>query len=76
MSVLLPRSTGYFGLVSGVLLLLLYIAYVAILSAANPLVVFLVLVSGVAQPVWYLWVGLVLRRSEPVGRPVRTVAGR
>jgi hypothetical protein len=60
----LPRSAGYLGLLSGVLLVLLYAAYLTILNALNPIVLLLVLTSGVVQPLWYLWIGRLLLQNE------------
>jgi hypothetical protein len=54
---LLPRSLGYLGWVSGGLLIALYLAYLSTLNATNPIVLFLIIVSGVLQPLWYLWAG-------------------
>ena len=56
------RALGYFGVLSGVLLLALYLAYMIILNALNPLVLALVVLSGLAQPIWYLWLGYALWR--------------
>jgi hypothetical protein len=62
----LPHALGYFGLVSGVLLVVLYLAYLITLDALSPLVLVLILASGIAQPVWYLWLGWSLwRQSSP-----------
>jgi hypothetical protein len=54
------RALGYFGLGSGVLLIALYLAYMIILNALNPVVLALVVLSGLAQPIWYLWLGWTL----------------
>ena len=54
---LLPRGLGYLGWVSGFLLIALYLAYLIILNATNPVVLFLIFASGVLQPLWYLWAG-------------------
>jgi hypothetical protein len=54
---LLPRGLGYLGWVSGGLLIALYLAYLIILNATNPVVLFLIFASGVLQPLWYLWAG-------------------
>jgi hypothetical protein len=54
---LLPRGLGYLGWVSGGLLVALYLAYLVILNATNPIVLFLIFASGVLQPFWYLWAG-------------------
>lgn len=59
-----PSSIGYLGLVSGILLIALYLAYLVILSAASPLVLLLILLSGLAQPIWYLWLGWQLWQPE------------
>jgi hypothetical protein len=69
----LPRALGYLGIVSGLLLILLYIAYMVILDATNPLVVVLILLSGVIQPVWYLWLGWSLWQAPA---PSRSTARR
>jgi len=53
----LPRRVGYLGLFTGGLLILLYLSYLIILDATNPLVLLLVIVSGILQPVWFLWLG-------------------
>jgi hypothetical protein len=63
-STTLPHSVGYFGLASGVLLIALYLAYLITLNALTPLVLLLILASGIAQPIWYLWIGWILWRGE------------
>ena len=60
----LPRNLGYLGWVGGGLLIALFVAYLLILSATNPVVLFLVFASGIIQPVWYLWVGWRFWRSR------------
>ena len=54
------RGVAYLGLVSGVLLVLLYVTYLVILDATNPIVLALIFASGILQPVWYLWIGWLL----------------
>lgn len=61
---MLPRTLGYLGILSGILLIALYVAYLVILDATNPLVVILVLLAGVIQPVWYLWLGWALWQGQ------------
>jgi hypothetical protein len=46
------RGVGYVGIVSGVLLVLLYLAYLIILDALNPVVLSLVLAAGIFEPIW------------------------
>ncbi len=58
------RALGYFGILSGGLLIALYLAYMIILNALNPIVLVLVVLSGLAQPIWYLWLAVALRREH------------
>ena len=52
------------GLLSGVLLVLIYLARLIILNATNPVVLGLAAVEGfIVNPLWYLLLGLVLRRA-------------
>jgi hypothetical protein len=60
----LPQGLGYLGWASGGLLIVLYLAYLVILNAANPVVLFLIFVSGVLQPLWYLWAGWLFWRRK------------
>ncbi len=53
----LPRGLGFLGGVSGGFLILLYLAYLIILEATNPVVLILIFASGILQPVWYVWAG-------------------
>ncbi len=68
----LPHALGYLGIVTGILLVLLYFAYLILLNATNPIVLILIIISGLAQPIWYLWLGWVLWRST-VTAPVKIV---
>jgi hypothetical protein len=69
------RALGYLGVASGLLLIVLYLSYLIILNATNPLVLIILLVSGVLQPVWYLWLGWQLWRGE-VTMPATIAAAR
>jgi hypothetical protein len=68
----LPRALGYLGIVTGILLVLLYFTYLILLNATNPVVLILIITTGLAQPIWYLWLGWVLWRST-VAAPVKIV---
>jgi hypothetical protein len=59
-----PRLAAYLGILAGALLIILYIAYLVTLEATNPLVLVLILATGVLQPLWYLWVGYWLAQGE------------
>lgn len=71
----LSRSLGYLGILSGILLILLYVAYMVILDATNPLVLVLVLLTGIIQPVWYLWLGWALYQT-PASAPAMKAKAR
>ena len=59
-----PRPLGYLGLVSGVLLILVYLSRLIILSPSNPLVLGPAGIEGfIVNPLWYAWLGFVLRRA-------------
>jgi hypothetical protein len=59
-----PKNLGYLGLLLGVLLVVIYLARLIILDATHPLVVITVLPTGfIINPLWYIWLGVVLRRS-------------
>jgi hypothetical protein len=57
---ILARGAAILGIVSGGLLVALYLAYLVSLDPANPLVVALVVATGLIQPAWNLWVGWLL----------------
>jgi hypothetical protein len=58
-----PRL-GYLGFVSADLLLILYLARLIVLDATSPVVVVPAVLSGfVANPAWYIWLGLELWRG-------------
>lgn len=58
------RGLRTLGVVSGVLLLLVYLARLIVLDPSNPLVLAPAAVEGfIVNPAWYVWLGLVLRRG-------------
>lgn len=64
-----PQTLAYLGLLAGVLLIALYIFYMITLNAfGNPIVLILILATGVLQPIWYSWLGVQLMRGAPTMR--------
>jgi hypothetical protein len=60
-----PRNLGLLGYLLGFLFIVIYLARLIILDPTNPLVVAAVLPTGfIINPLWYLWLGLTLRRQE------------
>lgn len=64
----LPTGLGALGYLSGVLLILLYLARLIVLAPTNPIVLIPAIVNGfIVGPAWYIWLGLALLRgaSQP-----------
>ena len=61
----LPTGLGYFGYVTGALLIVVYLARLLILDPTSPLVLVPALLAGfVASPIWCVWLGLSLWRNR------------
>ena len=59
-----PRGLGTLGYLSSVLLVLVYLGRLVIVTPTNPLVLVPAGLEGfIVNPVWYIWLGLSLRRS-------------
>ncbi len=59
----LPHNFAYLGLMLGVLLIVIFLARLIILDATHPVVVVPALLTGfVVNPIWYVWLGIGLRR--------------
>ena len=59
-----PRL-GYLGFVSALLLLILYLGRLIVLDAKSPIIAVPAVLSGfVANPAWYIWLGLELWRGR------------
>lgn len=56
-----PRGLSYWGYLLAVLLVVLYLGRLIILDPKNPIVLVDALLSGfIVNPVWYVWLGVVL----------------
>jgi hypothetical protein len=61
----LPHALGWWGYLSAVLLIVLYVGRLVILNAASPAIVVPALLSGfIVNPVWYVWLGAALWRRH------------
>lgn len=62
-----PRALSYWGYLLAVLLVVLYLGRLIILDPKNPIVLVDALLSGfIVNPVWYVWLGIVLWRTSSV----------
>ena len=59
-----PSRLGLLGYVSGILLVLIYLARLIVLDPASPLVLGPAALEGfIVNPVWYVWIGMTLWRG-------------
>jgi hypothetical protein len=59
----LPRTWAWLGLLLGVLLVVIYLGRLIVLDATSPLILAPAGLTGfVVNPIWYGWLGLILRR--------------
>ena len=62
-----PRALSYLGYLLAVLLVVLYLGRLIILDPNNPIVLVDALLSGfIVNPVWYVWLGIVLWGTSSV----------
>ncbi|HYP21864.1 MAG TPA: hypothetical protein VEY08_17475, partial [Chloroflexia bacterium] len=60
-----PAALGYLGYALGLLMIVTWLARLIVLDAASPLVLLPAALTGfVANPAWYIWLGLVLLRQR------------
>ena len=61
----LPRGLGYLAYVSAALLVITYLLRLIVLQV-TPLLLAVVVVEGfIVNPLWYIWLGVTLRRTTP-----------
>ena len=61
----LPSGLGRLGIVLGVLLVIVFLGRLIILSPTNPLVAIPAVLTGfIANPIWYIWLGVSLLRIK------------
>lgn len=62
---LFPQNLNVLGIISGSLLVIIYLGRLIILSPANPWLLYPVLIEGfVVGPLWYLWLGTVFSKKD------------
>jgi hypothetical protein len=56
-----PKTLAYLGILSAILMLVLYLGRLIVLQATSLVIVIPALVEGfIVNPIWYIWLGLVL----------------
>jgi hypothetical protein len=61
----LPKRLAYLGYLSAILMIILYLGRLVILQATSPVIVIPALLEGfIINPLWYIWLGLALVRSQ------------
>lgn len=64
-----PGRLAYLGYLSAVLMIILYLGRLIILQATHPAIVIPALLEGfIVNPLWYVWLGLTLLRSQSPSR--------
>lgn len=64
-SKMFPNAWSTLGLLSGLLLLVIYLARLIVLSPASPTLLYPVLLEGfVVNPIWYIWLGMFLAKGK------------
>ncbi len=60
-----PKNLAYLGYLSAALMVILYLGRLVILQATSPAILLPAALEGFAvNPLWYLWLGVVLRRAK------------
>lgn len=60
-----PANLSMLGYLSAVLLIVIYLARLIVLSPANPILKYPVLVEGfLINPLWYLWLGIIWSKKK------------
>jgi len=61
----IPMGLAYLGILSAILMIILYLGRLIILQATSPVIVIPALLEGfVVNPVWYVWLGVILLRNQ------------
>jgi hypothetical protein len=61
-----PKGLGYLGYALAILLIIVYLGRLILLQPSNPFLLASAALTGfILAPIWYIWLGLVLWRSQP-----------
>ena len=63
-----PKTLGYLGILSAILMVILYLGRLIALPATSLVIVVPALLEGfIVIPTWYIWLGLTMSRSQSQG---------
>lgn len=61
----MPVNLAYLGILSGILLIIIYLGRLIVLDPTNPLLRYPILIEGfIVNPLWYLWLGSALSKKS------------
>ncbi len=64
-----PRTLAYLGILSSILMIVLYLGRLIVLQATSLIIVIPALLEGfIVNPLWYIWLGLTLMRTQSTSR--------
>ena len=64
-----PKGLAYLGILSAILMIILYLGRLIVLQATSPVIVIPALLEGfIVNPVWYLWLGFSLIRNQSLSK--------
>jgi len=59
-----PKNLSYLGILSGILLMVIYLGRLTVLDPTNPVLLYPILVEGfLVNPIWYLWLGYIFQKK-------------
>lgn len=59
-----PHNLNFLGLISGVLLIVIYVGRLVVLDPTQPILKYPILIEGfIVNPLWYLWLGRVFQNK-------------
>ena len=59
-----PQNLSYLGILSGILLIVIYLGRLIVLDPTNPILLYPILIEGfVVNPLWYLWLGYIFQKK-------------
>ena len=62
---LFPNGLSMLGFLSGILLVVIYLARLTVLDPTNPILAYPILLEGfIVNPIWYIWLGFALKKKS------------